>query len=180
MRQRVAVACLDLLAAGNAAFGPVEVARASGVSRATIHRWWPTKADLLREALTAHTNALVVTDTGEWAADVHAMAHRFAAFFDDPVEVSLNALMASGAHPDFNDAVIAHYDELFEDWRVLVRDAQDRGAVRDEVDADTLLLALASPLLLVPLLFRRSIRPTRVDRLAALVVRASTHPDRVR
>ncbi len=74
IRLRVAQTCLDLLGAGNADFGPVEVARRSGVSRATIHRWWPTKADLLREALALHTSSLSVPDTGVWVDGVLGLA----------------------------------------------------------------------------------------------------------
>ena len=173
VRQRVARACLDLLAAGDAGFGPVDVARRSGVSRATLHRWWPTKADLLREALTVHTRSLVVADTGDWSTDVHAMARQFAAFYADPVEVSLNALMSSGAHPEFTAAVLDHYGPLFQDWQALVRRAQARGEVAADVDPDTVLLALASPLVVVPLLFRAPLTDADVDRLADLVLRAT-------
>jgi AcrR family transcriptional regulator len=173
VRQRVARACLDLLAAGDAGFGPVDVARRSGVSRATLHRWWPTKADLLREALTMHTRSLVVAEGGSWPDDVHAMARQFAAFFADPVEVSLNALMASGAHPEFTDAVLDHYGPLFDDWRALVRRAQGRGEVAADVDADAVLLALMSPLLLVPLLYGGPLTSGDVDRIAALVLRGT-------
>ena len=128
MRRRVAQACLDLLGEGEAGFGPVEVARRAGVSRATLHRWWPTKADLLREALTLHTRSLAVgVDTGSWAGDVRALAHRLAAFFADPVEVTQNALMASGEHPDYTAAVLAHYETLFDDWRAMAARARDRG-----------------------------------------------------
>ncbi|HEV7762837.1 MAG TPA: TetR/AcrR family transcriptional regulator C-terminal ligand-binding domain-containing protein [Acidimicrobiales bacterium] len=173
MRRRVAQACLDLLAEGQAGFGPVDVARRSGVSRATLHRWWPTKADLLREALTLHTRDLAVVDTGSWAHDVGTLAHRWAAFFDDPVEVSQNALMASGAHPDYTAAVLAHYETLFDDWRALFRRARERGEVAAGIEADAVLLTLASPLLLTPLLFRRTISTREVEQVIALVLRAT-------
>src|SRR5262245_5645867 len=78
VRRRVARACLDLLAEGHATFGPVEVARHAGVSRATLHRWWPAKEDLLREALSLHTRELAVPDTGSWARDVEMFARRLA------------------------------------------------------------------------------------------------------
>jgi AcrR family transcriptional regulator len=174
VRQRVARACLDLLGAGHAGFGPVDVARRSGVSRATLHRWWPTKADLLREALTMHTGALLVVDTGSWRHDVTAMARQFAAFYADPVEVSLNAIIASGAHPEFTHAVLEHYGPMFDDWRALVRRAQARGEAAADLDPDAVLLALASPLVVVPLLFRAPLTDGDVGRLADLVLRATT------
>ena len=173
VRRRVAQACLDLLAEGDAGFGPVDVARRSGVSRATIHRWWPTKTDLLREALSLHTRALAVPDTGAWATDVTTFARRLAAFFDDPVEVGQNALMASGAYPEYTAAVLDHYETMFDAWRDRVAQARQRGELADGVDADATLLTLASPLLLVPLLFRRRISRGEVARVTALVLRAT-------
>jgi AcrR family transcriptional regulator len=177
VRQRVARACLDLLAEGDAGFGPVDVARRAGVSRATLHRWWPSKADLLREALSLHTRALAVPDSGSWAGDVERFARRLAAFFDDPVEVGQNALMASGAYPEYTAAVLEHYETMFDAWRDRVARARERGELAEGVDADAVLLTLASPLLLVPLLFRRPISRGEVSRVVALVLRATTRDD---
>src|SRR5262249_22261565 len=127
VRRRVAAACLELLAEGAVELGPSEVARRAGVSRATLHRWWPTTADLLHEALAHHTRALEAPDTGSWAGDLRAFARRLAAFFADPVEVGQNAVMASGAHPDYTAAVLEHYAPLFADWRSMLGRAQVRG-----------------------------------------------------
>lgn len=173
MRQQVAAACLALLGEGQADFGPVEVARRSGVSRATIHRWWPTKSDLLREALALHTRSLVVPDTGTWAGDVRTFARRLAAFFADPVEVTQNALMASGSHPDYTAAVLEHYDGLYVDWRAMLERSRARGEVAADVDADAVLLTLASPLLVVPLLYRRPVGRRELAGVVDVVLRAT-------
>ena len=174
VRQRVAAACLELLADGHVDLGPVEVARRSGVSRATLHRWWPTKDDLLREALAHHTRSLEPPDTGTWAGDLHALLRQLAGFFADPIEVGQNVVMASGAHPSYDRAVLEHYAPLFVAWRAIVERAQARGEVAGEVDPDALLLLLASPLLLVPLLYRRALTTVELDGLEALLLRATT------
>lgn len=177
VRRRVATACLELLAEGQVDFGPIDVARRSGASRATIHRWWPTKEDLLREALAHHTRSLVVTDTGSWEGDVRALAQQLTVFFADPVEVSQNALMASGAHPEYTATVLDHYQQLFDEWRTMVARACARGEVAPDLDPDTVLLALASPLLLVPLLFRRSVSRREVEHLVTFLLKATSVRD---
>ncbi len=174
VRLLVAQACLDLLAEGQADPGPVEVARRAGVSRATVHRWWPTQADLLREALRLHTNDLVAPDTGSWRGDVHALAAQLAEFFSAPVEVSQNAIMASGAHPEYTEAVLEHYQPLFDAWRGVVERARSRGEVRADVDTDTVLLTLTSPLLMLPLLMRYTPSKADVEGIAELVVAATS------
>src|SRR5689334_16773173 len=91
VRRQVGEACLALLAEGRTDFGPAEVASRSGVSRATVYRWWPAKADLLREALAVHTGRRIdPPDTGTWHGDVRALARRLATFFSDPAEVAQN------------------------------------------------------------------------------------------
>ena len=176
VRIRVARACLSLLAEGNAGFGPVDVAARSSVSRATLHRWWPSKTHLLREALRVHTGGLVVPDTGSWADDVRAMAHTCARFYADPVEVSLNAIMASGDHPEFVATVLEHYQPFFAAWRGVVARAVTRGEIRDDTDAGSVLLTLASPFITMPLLFRATTSAAQLDHIVDIVVRGTALP----
>lgn len=173
MRERVARACLELLAEGHGDFGPLDVARRSGVSRATVYRWWPTKADLLKEALEAHTRQLRISDSGDWGDDLRAVVASFAKFFEDPIEVSQNALMASGAYPEYNAAVLEHYESIFATWRELFERARERGEVRADVDADATLLVAGSALLLVPLLFRRKVTRRELDQIVEIVWRGT-------
>lgn len=173
VRHAVASACLELLGEGRVDFGPVEIAQRSGVSRATLHRWWPTRADLLREALTLHTRPLEVPDTGSWAGDVRALAEQLAAFFSDPIEVSQNAIMASGAHPEYTQAVLEHYAPLFLGWRGIVERAMARGEVRPDADADAVVLLLTSPLLVAPLVLRYTPTGEEVGRIVELVLAAT-------
>ena len=174
VRRRVAQAGLDLLAEGTSDFGPAEVARRSGVTRTTIYRWWPTKAALIAEALTAHTgHRLDPPDTGSWSGDVAALAVAMAAFFSDPVEVSQNVIMARGDDPEYERLVLDHYAPLFDAWREVVERARGRGELVADVDADAVVLALVSPLLLVPLLFHRTLTADEVERHADLVIAAT-------
>jgi AcrR family transcriptional regulator len=175
VRRQVGKASLALLTEGRLDLTPAEVAQRSGVSRTTVYRWWPTKPALVREALAVHTDRRVdPPDTGTWHGDLDALAHRLTAFFSDPVEVALNSIMASGSSPDFDALVLDHFAPVFDAWRGMVERARTRGELRPNVDADTVLLTLASPLLTIPLLFHRSPSPDEVRRIADTVYAGTT------
>ena len=170
VRQQVAAACLSLLAEGRTDLSPSAVAQRSGVTRATVYRWWPTKVDLLHEALTAHTaHRIDPVDTGSWEGDVHTLARRLAACFADPAEVSLNVIMATGADAEYDRVVLAHYEPIFAAWRAVVTRAQQRGELEAGVDPDTVVMAIAAPMVVTPLLFHRAVGAGAVRRLADLV-----------
>jgi AcrR family transcriptional regulator len=173
IRENVANACLGLLAEGRLDFGPAEVAERSGVSRTTVYRWWPTQPDLLREALTLHTRRLDPPDTGSWPGDVYALIAQLTAFFSDPIELAQNAIIASGAHPEFTRFQLEYYEPTLAAWRQMVRRGIERGEVAVDVDPDTVIALIASPLLTIPLLQRRSPRPDEVIEIGKLVLRAT-------
>jgi AcrR family transcriptional regulator len=173
-RQKVGQACLALLAQGRTALSPADVAARAGVSRATVYRWWPTKTDLLREGLAAHTGRRIdPPDTGTWRDDLHALAHRLTAFFSDPAEVAMSAVMATGEAPEFDAFVLEQYEPVFGAWRAMVERARARNEVRADADADAVLLALAAPLVVIPLLFHRTPTDAEVAQLIDVVYAGS-------
>jgi len=173
-RQKVGEASLGLLAEGRTALSPAEVAARAGVSRATVYRWWPTKTELLREGLAAHTARRIdAPDTGSWRDDLQALAHRLATFFSDPAEVAMSAVMASGAAPDFDALVLEQFEPVFDAWRGMVERARARNEVRADVDADAVLLSLASPLVVIPLLFHRALTADELEHLIDVVYAGS-------
>lgn len=176
VRRAVAEACLALLAEGRVDFTMQDVAERSGVNRTTIYRWWPTHADLLAEALSLHTRSLDPPDTGSWEGDVHALAEQLAAFFSNPVEVTQNRIMASGAHPEFNDFSMEYYAPIYDQWRDIVHRAVERGEI-DPVEPDRVLSLLASPLIMTTLMWFRAPTQEAVRSIAELVVRATVRRD---
>jgi AcrR family transcriptional regulator len=174
IRRQVGRACLALLAEGRVDVGPAAVAARAGVTRATIHRWWPTKAALLREALAEHTgHRLDPPDLGSWEADVRALTASLATFFADPVEVGQNAIMAGGRDPEYDEVVLEHYEPLFDSWREVVERARARGELRADLDADSVILTWVAPLVLVPLLFHRRLGRGELDRHVELLLAAT-------
>lgn len=171
IRADVAHAVLDLFREGRSEFGVAEVAVRSGVHRSTIYRRWPTPADLLREALTVHTQRLEVPDTGTWAGDVHELAARLAAFLTDPVEVGMNAALAAGTSPDADSVVIEHWTPLFRQMGDIVERAKASGQIDDRTDASLVLHLLVGPLLMQTAFLHEIPSDEFVARLADAVVR---------
>jgi AcrR family transcriptional regulator len=172
VRHDVAEAVLALMREGRVGFSVAEVAERAGVHRTTVYRWWPTPADLVREALTIHTARLVVPDTGKWEDDIRALAFQLADFFSDPVEMAMNVTMAGGTQPDVDMVVIEHWMPVFREFARVVERAALRGEVRPDTDATVVLQLLVSPLLMHTVLLRSEPGQGLVRDLADAVSRA--------
>ncbi len=157
---------------GRVGFSVAEVAEVAGVHRTTVYRWWPTPADLVREALTIHTARLVVPDTGRWEDDIRALAVHLADFFSDPVEIAMNVTMAGGTQPDVDMVIIEHWMPVFAEFARVVEQATLRGEVRPDTDATVVLQLLVSPLLMHTVLLRSEPGQDLVRELADAVGRA--------
>lgn len=186
VRLAVGRTVLAMLAEGHFPFTTVEVAERAGVNRRTLYRWWPTQDLLLAEALTHHVRGVEVPDTGSWSTDLRAFAHQVAAFAADPVDLTMTRIMVSGLHPDFNKAVVAHYEPIMSGWHMMLERAVARGEAGNTHQAETVINALISPLFLAPLTFGEPAGTQTVDRLTDLVLdatrvpRAAQTPDRER
>jgi AcrR family transcriptional regulator len=179
IRETVARACLDLLAEAKVDLTHVAVAERAGVSRTTLYRWWPTSADLLREAAKFHNRRLEAPDTGSWAGDVEALSRQLAEFFCDPIERAQNSLIASGQHREISDLLIDAFEPVLAAWRQVIARGVDRGEVLDDLDIDTVIKLVASPLLVITVLERRDPTHAEVEAIGRLVIRAtSTDPSR--
>lgn len=172
VRTKVAEAVLSLLSEGPNQVSVAEVAERSGVHRTTIYRWWPTPSDLLREALTVHTARLTTPDEGSWVEDVSALAAALADFFADPVEMAMNAAMASGADPEGDEVQIEHWTPVMAGLSQIVDRAKGRGEIAADADARTLMYLLVGPLLMQTVLFHAPPDPQLVRRIATAVTRA--------
>ena len=171
VRQAVGEATLAFLAEGQLAFTVVEVAARAGVGRRTVYRWWPTRDDLLIEALEAHVRRVpTVEDAGSWERDLRGLAHRLAEFAADPVEIAMASIMAGGQHPEFNRIVLEQWRPAMASWRRLVRGAVDRGEVTAECDPGTVIDTLLAPIFYSPLTLRRSMSTAEVDALVDLLL----------
>lgn len=173
-REAVLRACLDLLVEGVVELPVSEVAERSGVNRATVYRWWPTPADLLAEAVAFHWDYRIdAPDTGSWEGDVRAVVTEAAALVNEPVERAIMAAMTTGRYPAFNDVVMGAWRKSLPQWVEMVQRAVERGEVRPEVDAHSVVNLMLAPLIATSLLGDGGRSSRDLEQLIELVCRAT-------
>ncbi|MEV4600605.1 TetR/AcrR family transcriptional regulator [Amycolatopsis sp. NPDC049253] len=176
-RDAILVATLELIAeVGYAGLTIEGIAARSGSGKQTVYRWWPSKADVLMEALASKADLIVpVPDHGDLAADLREfLRDTFALGGKQTVADTLRALMAQAqVDPAFGDRF--REDFLLRRREVLGR-IVDRAAERGELPAgvsrETLIDVVFGTLWYRLLATRTPVGPELADELVALIVRA--------
>jgi AcrR family transcriptional regulator len=111
------------------------VARQAGVSKATIYRWWPSKAELVLEAAADHLAIGLVPDSGSTRTDLHAAADQLIHTFSDPIAAIV--ILAAIARVDDDPAMAAEFRRRSVlPWRTSATAALERGVARGDLRAD--------------------------------------------
>ncbi|MFF4492173.1 TetR/AcrR family transcriptional regulator [Streptomyces sp. NPDC001544] len=136
VRRAILDAALDLLSDADGAPVTVEtIARAAGVGKQTLYRWWPSKGAVLLDALTDYAaQELPTPDTGSLRGDLRAFATAtFEASQRAPSAPALRTLVTEAARD-------AHLAQLMRDFtearRAVLREILRRGHERGELPAD--------------------------------------------
>ena len=141
VRADVLAATAELLDdAGIAAITFDRVAAASGASRTTLYKWWPTPGALAAEAYFAGVeHALEFSDTGDIEADVRRQLRSFARLMTDSPAGRVVRELIGAAQTDasLRAAFVAGYSRprRAEAVRALER-ARDRGQIRPDISLD--------------------------------------------
>ena len=136
VRQAVLDAAADLLAGPDAAAISVDaIARAAGVSKHTIYRWWPSKGAVLLEAMVERARReAAVPDTGDLRTDLEAfLAATFSAVErSGPLlrTTMAEALRDPGAAEGLGEFAAARREEL----QGLLARGQARGELSSDAD----------------------------------------------
>jgi AcrR family transcriptional regulator len=114
------------------------VARASGVSKSTLYRYWPSRQLLVLEAFTYKTNLLTnVEDTGDVGRDLHSylVALTYCLKVGGAASTVANLLAEAIRSEDF---AVQFRQTLLRERRqgflTILRQGQRRGQIRDDVD----------------------------------------------
>jgi AcrR family transcriptional regulator len=150
------------------------IAQLAGVNKTSIYRRWPSKLELVQEAVHAamrHTQD--VPDTGSLRGDLLALAQAVAAFMQSPVGQAVVRMVISQAHPELRALAGAAYAQAGQEgpWLVMQR-AVLRGELAPETDASLMLFTLAGGLMHRVFVEQRPADAAFVQQLVDLLLKA--------
>ena len=146
-----------------------EIAREAGVGKATIYKWWPSKAYVALDAFLRKMNRMVPNpDTGSAETDLKEQIHYLATFYTSPTGRIFGQFLAE-AQSDRDFARLLR-DRFMKPRREIAGVIFDRAVNRGEIDP-TLDRDLVLDLLYGPVMYRLLIvqSPFGRDRVDAMV-----------
>ncbi|GLY48296.1 TetR/AcrR family transcriptional regulator [Lentzea sp. NBRC 102530] len=131
----------------------VAIAKAAGVGKQTIYRWWPTKGELLFDAflsLAGDGGAASLPDTGDLATDLKAVLDATVDELNDPgLDQAMRAMHTEVVHDQ--DLAADYATRLDGPMRALKKArlaaAQEAGQIADDVDLDVAVDLIWGPIL---------------------------------
>jgi len=172
--RKVYAATLEQLAAGGFDRLTVpDVAARAGVNKTSVYRRWPTKADLVRDALHAsmgHSQEL--PDTGNVRADMIEMARLAAGFVESPLGLGvLRTLLTEGANPEVASLATSMFrQEQAKAVHEIIKRAIARGDLPEGTNTRLLLSTVAGALMHRLLVEHGRLTPSFVDGVIDLVL----------
>jgi AcrR family transcriptional regulator len=125
-----------------------EIARKAGVGKATIYKWWPSKAHMAFDAFSRKLKEMVpIRDTGSAERDFKQQLRSLFAFFKTPAGLVLRHFLAEGQVDGefaslFRDSFIKPRREAI---GVIFDRAVERGQIRCGLDREVVLDLIYGP-----------------------------------
>ena len=142
VRQSVANAVLQFIKDGEIDFTMTDVAERSGIARSTIHARWPTRDQLVADALRTHNSTFQVELRDDWRDHLNHIATAFRDFSARPHEIAINALtaqlgggfLAEETHRQWQSISVAMAEPLHK--------ARQSGDIRPDIDPTMVIATL--------------------------------------
>lgn len=170
-RKAVANAVLVMLTEGNVLFDIQDVAERSGVHRTTIRRRWRDRDALMSEAMTEHTSRMQVDPKGDWELVLRRIAFALRDFMADPVEDSLNRMIAISGSDNFRRHVRSHWQTVFDGLAAPLLAAQKRGQIAADADVPLVLRILGGTIMTRVVYYREAASDGFIHELVAQIIR---------
>jgi AcrR family transcriptional regulator len=152
------------------------VAADANVSKATVYRWWPTKAALVVDAFSNSADKeLQFPDTGSLLNDITSQMRRLIRIFRSPRGRVLAALLAGGqSDPELIEAFRERFlwPRRKRAYKTLQRGI-DRGELPLHSDLDLILDALYGPIYMRFLIRHTELREDFADQICGLVLHSA-------
>jgi AcrR family transcriptional regulator len=182
-RQAILSSTLKFLEAKENGFADLtieHVAAEANVGKATVYRWWPTKAALVADAFASSvTQKLHFPDTGSLHEDMSQQMRQLVKILRSRRGHIVSVILAAGQ----SDATLisAFRERFLKPRRAEAYATLRRGILRGElpadVDFDLVLDALYGPIYMRFLIRHDTLSPELVDQLCELVLRGALHSE---
>ena len=175
--ERVRTAVLDAAAAllmevGYERLSVDEVAARAGVHKTTVYRRWPTKPELIAEAVREHSEINIpVPDTGSLLDDLQELAREVVAEIasDGGARRSRSIVAAASTSDELADGLHAFWAHRMKVTAPIVERAIERGELPADSNPNVIIEALVGPIWLRLLLTGEPIDDDFADRIAELI-----------
>jgi AcrR family transcriptional regulator len=154
------------------------VAHRAKASKATLYRRWNSKATLVVDALARSKGVPVVPDTGELRSDLLTAFCGMGGLTDHDTTATLGAVMtAVSTDPEFAREFRAQVVEpKARVSRLIFERARDRGELRDDIDVDIVVPALAGIVLHRVFVFGDTPDPALIARAIDQIILPAVRP----
>src|ERR1700741_2855263 len=175
-RDAVLAAAMELMQEDDPRMASVDrISERSGVSKATIYKWWPNRTAVAIDAFLHQMMAdAPVPDTGSAAEDFRLTLRGIMRFYTSPIGAIYAQLIGeSQFYPTERERIRTHQVNI---RRAAVRKIWDRGIARGELDPNVD-PELALDLIFGPAMYRRAtghggLKPADADAIVATAMRA--------
>jgi AcrR family transcriptional regulator len=149
------------------------IAADANVSKATVYRWWSTKATLVADAFSASAEQeLQFPDTGSVRSDMRLQMRRLIRIFRSPRGKVVAALLAGGqSDPELLEAFRERFlwPKRRQAYQTLQRGI-DRGELPPDINRDLLLDSLYGPIYMRFLIRHTELREDFADEICGVVL----------